>query len=210
MDIVGELYRYFREERLKHPREPGVHWVTDLVSCSLKVEFERAYPELSMSDVFNPVLVQGVLVHKGLGLLLAQLLEAKGARVELEKETSIEVNLSEAGLEGSRALVKGRADIIVTLPDGEVLGVEVKTARSDVQLPLEHHVDQVRAYNTLFALSRSYLLYVTPERIAQYEVSDRMSIKEMAFRIVERRAPRYAWECKYCDYSVLCPSKVTK
>lgn len=208
-DIVEELYKYFREERVKHVREPGVYWVTDLVSCSLKPQYERLYPELSMPDLFNPVLVQGVLVHKGLGLLLAQLLEVKGAKVEVEKEASIEVDLSAVGLSG-KAIVKGRADVIVSLPGGERVGIEVKTARSDIQLPLEHHVDQVRAYNTLFVLSRSYLLYVTPERIVQYEVSERMSVEELALRVAEHKAPRYAWECRYCSFAVLCPSKVTR
>lgn len=208
-DIVEEIYKYFREERLKHAREPGVHWVTDLISCSLKPQYERLYPELNMSDVFNPLLIQGVLVHRGLALLLTQLLEAKGAKVEVEKEACIEVNLGEAGL-GGKALVRGRADIIVILPTGERVSIEVKTARSDVQLPMEHHLDQVRAYNSIFGLSKSYLLYVTPERISQYEVSGRMSVEELALRVTEHRAPRYAWECRYCNFAVLCPSKVTR
>ncbi|MEM2475464.1 MAG: hypothetical protein QW407_06025 [Thermofilaceae archaeon] len=210
LNIVEELYRYFRDERSKHSREPGVHWVTDLVSCSLKVRYEQLYPELSMPDVFNPVLIQGVLIHKGLGLLLAQLFEAKGAKVEVEKEACVEVDLTAAGLAGGKALVKGRADIIVSLPSGEGIGIEVKTARSDIQLPLEHHVDQVRAYNTIFDLSASYLLYVTPERITQFEVEERMSMEELALRATEHKAPRYTWECRYCNFAVLCPYKVTK
>jgi len=210
LDLIGLLYAYFREERAKHAREPGVYWVTDLVSCSLKRGFALKYPELELAGVFNPVAVLGSLVHAGLGQLLARALEAEGARVELEVESSLEVNLDLVVPGSGKAVVKGRADAIVTTRDGARYGVEVKTSRSDLSLPIEHHIDQVRVYNLLFGLEKSYLLYVTPERIAQYEVAERASEEEVARRIVEARSPRYAWECRYCPFAVLCPSKVTR
>lgn len=210
LNLVSELYRYFKEERLKHAREPGVYWVTDLVACSLKAKFASEYPELDLADLFDPTLVQGSLLHKGLELLLSQLLGAKGVGVEAEPEASLELDLASLGLGAGRAVVKGRADIVASLPGGGRVGIEIKTMRSDAQLPLEHHVDQVRAYNTLFSLSVSLLLYATPGRIAQFEVSDRMSVGEIARRIAEPKAPRYAWECRYCRFSVVCPSRVAR
>jgi len=208
--VVDLLYRYLREERLKHPREPGVYWVTDLVACSLKARFEREYAELSLADLFNPVLVQGLLTHVGLEALLSRLLEAEGVRVEVEPEAQVEVDVGRLGLGSGRVVVRGRIDVVLTGPRGERCGIEIKTARSDLQLPLEHHVDQVRAYNTLFDLPRSYLVYVTPERVTQFEVAERMGLDEIARRALEPRAPRYPWECRYCHFSVLCPSKVTR
>jgi len=211
LEIVGLLYAHFREERAKHVRKPGVYWVTDLVSCSLKRSLALKYPELELAELFNPAAVLGFLVHAGLGQLLARALEAEGARVELEVESSLEVSLDPAAPGSGKAVVKGRADAIVTTRDGARYGVEVKTSRSDLSLPMEHHVDQARLYNLLFGFEKSYLLYVTPERIAQYEVAERASEEEIAKRIVEAKSPRYAWECRYCPFAVLCPSKkITK
>lgn len=205
LDIVKELYGLFREERARHQRERGVVWVTDLVSCSLKPVFSLEYEELALSEFFSPPLVLGTLVHRGLEALLSQVLAAKQYRVEVEPERSLEVSVDDA-----KYTLKGRADLVVTTPEGARIGVEIKTLRGDAALPLEHHVDQARIYNLLFDLEKSYLVYISPERLAQYEVGDRMGLDEVASRIREPRAPRYTWECRYCPFSVICPSKVTK
>jgi len=205
VDLVKELYAYFREERLRHAREPNVYWVTDLVACSLKPRFAQEFPELDLARFFSPAAVLGVLVHKGVERLLSELLGSRGICVEVEPEASAELDLG-----AGRVVVRGRADMVIRLPDGSRLGVEVKSARSDAQLPLEHHVDQVSAYNTLFGLERSILLYVTPDRIAQFEVSRKMSLEEIGRRIAEPKAPRYPWECRYCPFSVVCPKKVSR
>lgn len=210
LDLIGLLYAFFKQERAKHAREPGIYWVTDLVSCSLKRGFALKYPELELAELFNPVAVLGSFVHSGLGQLLSRVLENEGARVELEVESSLMVNLEPIVPGSGTAVVKGRADAIVVTRDGARYGIEVKTSRSDLSLPMEHHVDQVRVYNLLFNLEKSYLLYVTPERIAQFEVAERASEGELAKRILEAKAPRYAWECKYCPFAVLCPSKLAK
>lgn len=210
LDLIGLLYAYFKQERAMHAREPGVYWVTDLVSCSLKREFALKYPELELAELFNPVTVLGSLVHSGIGQLLSRVLENEGARVELEVESSLMVNLEPVVPGSGEVVVKGRADAIVVTRDGARYGIEVKTSRSDLSLPMEHHIDQVRVYNLLFNLEKSYLLYVTPERIAQFEVAERASEEELAKRILEAKAPRYSWECKYCPFAVLCPSKVAR
>ncbi|MEM1631210.1 MAG: hypothetical protein QXX83_03700 [Thermofilum sp.] len=206
-NVVAELYSFFRSERQKHSREPGVVWVTDLVSCSLKSRYSLEYPELELAELFNPVLIHGTLVHRGLEELLKLILEQKGVKVEVELEGSMEVDLSDLTPGSGKVLVKGRADVILTLPNGEKHGVEIKSMRGDAPLPLEHHVDQARVYNTLFNLSSTILVYITPERITQYVERERLPAGEIAKRILEQKAPRYPWECKYCPFSVLCPSK---
>ncbi|MEM4853444.1 MAG: hypothetical protein QXQ60_07740, partial [Thermofilum sp.] len=182
-------------------------WVTDLVSCSLKSRYSLEYPELELAELFNPVLIHGTLVHRGLEELLKLILEQKGVKVEVELEGSMEVDLSDLAPGSGKVLVKGRADVILTLPNGEKHGVEIKSMRGDAPLPLEHHVDQARVYNTLFNLSSTILVYITPERITQYVERERLPAGEIARRILEQKAPRYPWECKYCPFSVLCPSK---
>jgi CRISPR-associated exonuclease Cas4 len=206
LDLVAELFNYFRAERAKHQREPGVVWVTDLVSCSLKSRYSEVYPELEMPQLFNPVAVHGTLVHRGLESLLAEILAGRGAEVRLEQEASAEVDLSQVSPGAGKVVVKGRIDALVLL-GGERVGVEIKSMRGDAPLPLEHHVDQVRLYNLLFDLPATILLYVTPERVAQYEVRERADWREVAQRILEPKAPRYPWECRYCPFAVVCPSK---
>lgn len=210
LNIVAELYSFYRSERQRHRREPGVVWVSDLVSCSLKSAYSLEYPELELAELFNPVLVHGTLVHRGLEELLKQILGQRGVKVEVELEGGMEVDLSAVAPGSGKVTVKGRADIVLTLPTGERLGVEIKSMRGDAPLPLEHHAEQARVYNTLFNLSATLLVYITPERITQYAERERLSPEEIARRVLERKAPRYPWECRYCPFAVLCPSKVTR
>ena len=196
LDLIGELYRYFREERERHVREEGVYWVIDLVSCSQKERFSRIYPELELAQLFNPILIQGALVHAGLEEILKEVLGKKGARVEVEPEGSLELDLREfiPSAEG-KVSIKGRVDLLVELSSGKRVGIEIKTARADLSIPHEHHVDQVKIYNTMFDMDESYIIYVTPDRITQYRVEEKMSMADIAGRVAVPKVPRYSWEC---------------
>ncbi|MEM2284380.1 MAG: CRISPR-associated protein Cas4 [Zestosphaera sp.] len=200
LDLISLLYTVSKEEKEKHPRKPDTYWVTDLVRCVLKREYELKYPELVEKEVFTPVFILGTLVHRGLQELLKNII---GEGVLTEVEGSREVILPD----GKKVVVEGRADIIVKIGD-ELIGVEIKTARSDYDLPKPQHVDQARIYNWLFNLRQTILVYVTPERITQYLVSDKVNEEEVVDRITSKKIPRYEWECKFCSYSVMCPYKV--
>jgi len=202
LDLISLLYTVSKEEKEKHPRKPDTYWVTDLVRCALKREYELKYPELVEKEIFTPVFILGTLVHRGLQELLKSII---GGGVSAEVERGREVVLPD----GRKVVVEGRADIIVKVGD-EVFGVEIKTARSDYDLPKPQHVDQARIYNWLFDLKQTILVYVTPERVTQYLVSDRVNDEEVASRITSRKIPMYDWECKYCSYSVMCPHKVSR
>lgn len=201
LDLVNLLYNYVKAEREKHKREPGVLWVSDLVRCPLKRVYEERFPEIALSDMFKPSLVLGTLLHKGFEGLLKELL--KEYTVQLEVEGSKEVLLES----GEILVIKGRVDLLLTRGD-ERVAVEIKSARSDRGIPQEHHVDQVRAYNWLLNLERSILIYVTPDRVTQFYVDERMSDSEIASIAASRKAPRYSWECSYCSYSIVCPNKI--
>ncbi len=201
LDLINLLYRVSKEEREKHPRKPGTYWVTDLVRCVLKRDYELKYPELIEKEVFTPVFILGTLVHKGLQELLRSTM---GEVVLAEVEGSREVILPD----GKKVMIEGRADIIVKI-NNEMIGVEIKTARSDYDLPKPQHVDQARIYNWLFNLKHTILVYVTPERITQYLVSNKISEEEVVDRITTKNIPRYEWECRLCSYSVMCPYKIS-
>lgn len=199
--ITELLYRLRKEEFLKHRREANVYWVSDLVRCPIKREFEIKYPEIALTNIYSPYYILGDLIHKGLESIVSEELSAK-----IEVETSKDIQLSS----GKKVMVKGRIDCIVTTEKGENIGVEIKSARADVGIPQQHHIDQVRIYNWLFDLAKSILIYVTYNRVTEYEIREKASIEEIIYRIEDRRAPRYSWECNYCIYSILCPNKITK
>lgn len=203
IDIVLLMYSYARVEREKHKREKGVIWVTDLVRCPLKLVFEERYPELALQEIFKPSLMIGNLLHRGLESLLKDLVQAQGFTVETEVEVSKDVVLDD----GTSIYVKGRLDAVLSR-DLEKVAIEVKTSRSDRNIPQKHHVDQVRAYNWLTDSIGTVLLYITPSRITQFFIEDRMDTAEVVSRITSKKAPRYSWECGYCTYSVMCPNKI--
>ncbi|MDT7887559.1 MAG: hypothetical protein RQ885_01115 [Desulfurococcales archaeon] len=199
-DIVSILYRIKREAIEERKREDNVYWITDLVRCPLKREYEIIYPEISLSSIFSPSAIMGDLIHAGLEEMIKN---RSGLGVVLtEVEGSKKIVLPD----GREVEVRGRCDIILEM-EGERIGVEIKSAKSDAKIPLEHHIDQVRLYNWLFNLRKSYLVYITRERITQYPIEQRATEDEVVTRITSRSYPRYLWECRYCNYSVMCPYK---
>lgn len=202
VDLIKLIYDLSKEELAKHVRESNVYWVSDLVRCLLKRDYELKYPELSLREVFTPAFIYGNMIHRGLQSMLKEVFADK---VMVEVESSKEIQLPG---NSSKVVIKGRADAILATDEGNV-GIEIKTSRSDMNLPHDHHVDQVMIYNWLFNLKYSLLIYITPDRVTQYEVLDRVLDSEVANRILDVRYPRYPWECNYCVYSVLCPYKRT-
>lgn len=202
VDLIRLLYEVSRAERAKHVRDENVYWVSDLVRCLLKRDYEIKYPELSLREIFTPTFIYGNLIHKGLQNLIR---EHFGDKVLIEVESFKELRIPGSS---EKVIVRGRADAILMTGNDKV-GVEIKTSRTDANIPHEHHIDQVMIYNWLFDLSYSILLYVTPERVTQYTVFDRALESDVIDRILNVKYPRYQWECNYCIYSVLCPYKKT-
>ncbi len=194
------LYKTRLEEMKKHVRGEKELYVTDLVRCPLKIEYEIKYPELVIQQAYSPPTILGDVVHKGLENLL---IEAKSLNL-IDGEVNIEV-------EGSKSIeeyiIKGRIDAIIVKKDGRRIGVEIKYTKSDMGLPLQHHVLQVKIYNWLFDLSETILIYLTPDRITEYRVEERIDEYELLSLITSKQAPRWSWECSYCVFSILCPHK---
>lgn len=185
--MITEIVISWRLRELEKHERDGI-WVTDLIRCPLKREFEERFPELHRASVYSPGTILGSLVHMGLERLLSDELNAE---VEVKRERQI----------GEHKIV-GRIDAII----GKV-GVEIKTSRADVDIPYEHHVLQARIYNWLYDLDKTVLVYVTPDRFTEYTVESRASEEEILKLIVERKVPRYDWECRYCHFSIICPNR---
>ncbi len=199
-DVASMLYKMKKEMREERKREPHIYWVTDLVRCPLKREYEENYPEISLGSLFSPNAIIGDLIHLGLEEIFRRVLS--NATVLTEVEGSRRLSLPD----GREVEVRGRSDVIIE-SGGTRFGVEIKSVRSDAKIPLEHHIDQARLYNWLFNLGLTYLVYITHERITQYPVDQKASDEEVISRITSKTYPRYLWECRYCDYAVLCPFK---
>ena len=182
-------------------------WVSALTQCPKKWEFMLRFPEASQVQ-FKGSFVLGKAAHVGLQQLLQSYYTALGyEKIEIEEE--IEKKLVLSG--GREVLLTGRVDAVAYRGDEKVI-YEVKTARSDMGLPHEHHLLQLKIYMNMAGSSTGVLVYLTPDRVAEYYVTNPISDEELAKLVeefLEFNGPRYDWECSYCVYSVLCPLKKT-
>jgi len=187
LEILSD-WRLREFEKHRKLKKEGDIEVTDLIRCPLKRYFEEKYPELHKATVYTPATILGSLVHLGLEKILSEELNAE---IEVKAEKRI----------GEHKIV-GMIDAKL----GKV-GIEIKTSRGDFEIPYEHHVLQVRIYNWLFDLEKSVLIYVTPDRVTEFVIEERADEEEILKLIVDKTSPRYEWECRYCFFAVLCPSK---
>ncbi|MEM4976110.1 MAG: CRISPR-associated protein Cas4 [Desulfurococcaceae archaeon] len=177
--------------RIEELKNPGIIYVTDLVFCTHKFHLKKNYPWLSIS--FEPSAILGSIAHWGLERVLAE----KGLVAEFDVQTEVEV-------QGKKYLLKGRVDAIDV---SNRVVIEVKTARSAVNLPKEHHVKQLNIYLNMLKYEKGILVYITPIKLVEYviETSSLSLEDEIRDLIEDKYHPRYPWECKYCEFSKLCP-----
>ncbi len=207
--IIELLYRWRlkRQEQIK--RERNVIFITDLIRCPLKRIYEDKFPELTLSEILNPASILGDLVHLGLEDIIKDFMKNCEVIVEEEFEKVVE-------LEGEKYYIRGRPDIVLKASN-RVMVVEIKSSRSDINIPYQHHILQTQLYAWLVNAKEGILIYVTPDRISEYSLSQlnvnvptdddvRNMIKEL---VTITTAPKYKWECKYCRFSSICPNKVT-
>lgn len=201
--ITDRLYIWRIEEfreRIRS-RKPNEIWVTELISCPLKFSYLKQYPEIAEASAFTPVTIWGELTHRGFESILKELFPPEEVATEVEVSKEILVD-------DKKYVIKGRVDAIY-----KDIIIELKTARSDFNIPHEHHFLQLKVYLWMTGKNKGILLYITPERIAEYEVApdltDNDIINFIKNLITLQKAPKYEWECKYCPYSKLCPKKVS-
>ncbi|MBO3810133.1 MAG: hypothetical protein FGF50_11155 [Candidatus Brockarchaeota archaeon] len=188
------LFRWKQVESVKHERKPNEVYVTDLVLCGYRLKMAEKFPELALTEVFNPVTLEGDIIHKGVQTVLKELL---GDRVQVEVEGVKSV--------GSYTL-KGRVDVIV---DGEH-GVEIKSARGDYGIGThKHHELQAKIYKWMFNLESIELLYVTRDRTTSIPVEGNVTEKDVLELIEKPRLAEEEWICVYCPFNFACQHKLT-
>lgn len=180
-------------------------YVTELIACPLKPEYEKQFPELALASIVaTPSTILGDIVHKGMREFLTNIAKEHNATISFEVEAEKQVKTFK---------IKGRADAILE-DNGTRTVIEIKTSRTDKYIPMDHHKQQLRIYMWLFGAQNGKLVYITPDRISEYDITNPASDNEVQ-KLVEEyinktRIPRYQWECTYCPYNVLCPYKVSK
>jgi len=195
--VLEKLYRRALEdfkEHLKDATNPSIIYVTDLVSCSQKREFRLKYPELTFK--FEPSHILGSMVHLGLEEVLKE--EGYDVEVEFEKDVTID---------SRKIKVKGRVDAI-----NENYIIEIKTARSDLGLPHEHHLMQLQIYLNAFNRKAGILIYITPDRLAEYYVERKpLDLESLIAEVMYNSVhPRWNWECRYCPFAKMCPYRIVE
>ena len=200
------IYRWNLMDFLEYANRPcnnGVCiGVSELVYCSNKYYLRRKYPELVLAEnLYASWAVYGRLIHRGLQGLLR----------EHGFETEAEVS-KKLFIEGLLVTINGRIDAL-GLWRGLRTAIEIKSSRSDSELPRQQHVLQLRIYMNLAKASQGILIYVTPDRVTEYNIAEPISDPELKVLIQETinntRHPRYDWECSYCSFNHLCPYKKT-
>jgi CRISPR-associated exonuclease Cas4 len=193
--IIQLIYKAALEdymEKFEEAKNPNIIYVTDLVACTHKFHMRHAFPELTLK--FEPAAIMGDLLHAGLEALL----EKEGFQIEVPIEKKISLN-------GKDYIVKGRLD---AYKDDEKLPVEIKSGRSAANLPREHHVLQVQVYLDILNANKGILIYITPDRIIEYDIQrdKSVNVKSLVKALLEDSIhPKWDWECKYCPFQKICP-----
>ncbi|MBB5253896.1 CRISPR-associated protein Cas4 [Sulfurisphaera ohwakuensis] len=202
--LVERIFKKKLEDYLTHTKDDNTLYVTDLIRCPLKIQYEKTYKELAISEVFTPSTILGDMVHEGLENFIKN--NFSNSQVEVEIEREIPVN-------NKQVKIKGRIDAIAEI-DGEKVVIEIKSARADKGLPHEHHKVQLQIYLWMTGIKKGLLVYITPDRVTEYEVNepaDEVGVIRLAEETLKRtKVPRYPWECGYCVYSSVCPYKRNK
>jgi len=204
------IYRWNIEDFIKYANKPcGARTcvsVSDLVYCSMKYYYKRVYPEITLAEnLYAAWASYGRLVHRG----LQDLLKEHGFKVEYEVEKLVELEVN-----GDKRIVgvHGRLDALGSL-NNRLTVVEIKSSRSDVDLPKPQHILQLRIYMYMAHAAQGILVYITPDRIAEYAIYEPLSPENIKLLLRETlentKRPRYDWECSYCPFSIMCPYKQT-
>jgi len=187
--LIDKLLLWKYHDTLQHiyGRDKNTIYATELVECPKKREFRK---QLWFLELFNSATLVGELVHYGIEHLLKEIIKDGYVEVEVEREKSID-----------NFVIKGRIDAIVD----DVI-YEFKFMRSiKGSLPLPHHVEQLQIYGWLTGLEEGYIVYITPSGLKEYFHELTYSDDNIRMLLMQKRVPRYEWECQYCAFSEYCP-----
>jgi CRISPR/Cas system-associated exonuclease Cas4 (RecB family) len=169
-------------------------FVHELCECSEKRKMRLRFPEIEKATTYNPRFALGQLVE-----------DALKHRFQNESEN---VYMRELQMNDGTYVINGMIDII---DPGTKTPIEIKYQTSLQKSPQEHHILQMRAYLWLLNAKRGEIIYVSPEGLKIYIVSEPLTDEEVKALIKEEKAPRWSeWECQYCPYLQFCNKSIVK
>jgi CRISPR-associated exonuclease Cas4 len=181
----GRLKEKFAKEGKK------LFFVHELCECSEKRKMRLRFPEIERAITYNPKFALGQLVEEA----LKHRFQNRGENVYMKE------------LNGNY-VISGMVDII----DPETkTPIEIKYQTSLQKSPHEHHILQIKAYLWLLNAKQGEIIYLSPEGLKTYTVSEPLTDEEVKALIKEEKSPRWPeWECQYCPYLQFCNKSIVK
>jgi len=169
-------------------------FVHELCECSEKRKMRLRFPEIERAITYNPRFALGQLIE-----------EALKQRFKNRDEN---IFMKELITDDGSYVISGMIDII----DPETkTPIEIKYQTSLQKSPHEHHILQTRAYLWLLNTNRGEIIYISPEGLKTYSMSEPLTDEEVIALIKEEKAPRWPeWECQYCPYQQFCNKSIMK
>lgn len=190
MLIDAMLDWYFDQEEARKIGQwyNSIH-VTELCQCRKKAEYFNKY----WLHIFpNPAILVGIMLHKGVQQWLR---EEFSAEVEVEQEKKL-----------GDIIISGSIDAIVN-----DWVVEIKHTQDVYESqPYEHHVLQVKLYLWLSGLEKGKLVYISPKKLLEFDVTDKPTDDEVLMLYDTWQSPKWHWECNHCPFNQICPKTVLK
>jgi CRISPR-associated exonuclease Cas4 len=163
-------------------------FIHELCECTEKRKMRLKFPDIERATAYNPRFALGELVE-----------EALKHRFQNEGEN---IYMKELKTNDGSYVISGMIDVI----DPETkTPIEIKYQTSLQKSPHEHHILQMKAYLWLLNAKQGEIIYISPEGIKTYIVSEPLTDEEVKALIKDGKAPRWIeWECFYCPYQQFC------
>ncbi len=192
-DIIDNIYGVLSF------KPPYSATVTTVLRCYTKIEYDVRFRRIEMIPTrFSTVL--GIIFD----YTVKNLLKDKGFEEKRYSKKYVDD-------EGNEYVIYGDPDLVM----GDEV-VELKYTSMPLEnLPLEHHVYQVKMYMNQSGLN-GRLIYFTPNGVREflYDREEALTDEEIAgiarSFFIDKVSPRYDWECQYCHYRSICPLAVLK
>lgn len=187
-----QKYDKSNEEFSKKFEGYKVYRAHELCRCPKMNELEELFPDVAKTKRYEPAIILGELVHIAMETLM------KG-----HIQTEDEIKLFYKVFEDIKTVVIGTPDAIY---NGHP--VDYKFQRFPPKEIKEHHLLRIRLYMWLMDVDVGYVIYITPMKILQFEVSGSLNDSDVLALINNPVSPRWRWECKLCPFRKICELSV--
>jgi len=185
--VAEKIYNYISLE------PPYSASVTTILRCYARVRNDLKYGRIDPLP-YSPNMIMGLIFDFACKVALQGYPPPELYRVKMLKDGDYVF------------LIHADPDALV---DNEVIELKYTSMPFD-KLPLEHHELQLKMYMNILS-SRGRLVYLTPSGVREYlyeeeeALSDEEMLKIAREFFIEKKSPRYEWECGYCSYRTVCP-----